>query len=152
MDLSEGDIALLNVQLNHWISVSLEIADIASKVLDWKSFNPRFKGKSNTSSSSSFGIKVCKEYLLLLEEISYQCDRLGREARNKQKVKTQTLMYEVFKRVVNTEVLADIGGESALNLDDNAGQENKPKEKKVASGKRDQEEFIPNYNTPAIRA
>lgn len=60
-DLDETSKPLLNAQLVHWLSASLEVAEIAQKVLDWKSSNLR---------SRQFGILVCKEYLLLVEEIS----------------------------------------------------------------------------------
>lgn len=71
--LKEGEKAILNAQLSNWISVSLEIAEIASKVLDWKTVNPKYRGpnKDSYATHNSFGIRVCKEYLLLIEEISY---------------------------------------------------------------------------------
>ena len=34
--------ALLKVQVQHWVTVSLEVAEIASKVLDWKIKNPNY--------------------------------------------------------------------------------------------------------------
>ena len=39
----------------------------------------------------------------MVEEIAIQCELLGDEIRNKVKVRTQSLMFEVFKRVVNEE-------------------------------------------------
>ena len=76
--------------------MSLEVAEIASKVLDWQSSNPLSK-----SSTGGFGIQVCKEYLLLIEEISQQCDHIN--VRRKEIIQTQMLMFEVFKRVINNE-------------------------------------------------
>lgn len=119
-NLKEGDKAILNAQLCNWITVSLEIAEIACKVLDWKTHNPKYRGpnKDAHGSQSSFGIRVCKEYLLLIEEISYQCEALGAEVRKKQNVRTQTLMFEVFKRVVNDELLQDFVSDSMQNVEE----------------------------------
>ena len=33
---------ILKVQVQHWVTVSLEVAEIASKVLDWKIKNPNY--------------------------------------------------------------------------------------------------------------
>lgn len=114
VDLSEGD-AVLNVSLMHWITVCLEIAEIACKVLDWQTPNPKYNKQKD---SSGFGIQVCKQYLHLMEEISLLCDKLGNEVRKKQIVKTQQLLFEVFKRVVNDEILLEINNESLGNLDE----------------------------------
>ena len=39
---TEKDRQLLKVQLQNWIEVSLQVAEIASKVLDWKTKNPNY--------------------------------------------------------------------------------------------------------------
>lgn len=45
------------------------------------------------------------------------CDKLGNEVRKKQVVKTQQLLFEVFKRVVNDDVLQDISAGSLGNIE-----------------------------------
>jgi hypothetical protein len=35
--------SILKIQIQHWIAISLEIAEITSKVMDWKIKNPSFK-------------------------------------------------------------------------------------------------------------
>ena len=42
-DRNEKDPALLNIKLQNWITISLEVAEIASKVLDWKTPNPKYE-------------------------------------------------------------------------------------------------------------
>jgi hypothetical protein len=39
-------------------------------VLDWKTRNPK-------KAAIEFGVTVCQQYLLLIEEISFQCEKPG---------------------------------------------------------------------------
>ena len=107
---NEKDPALLNIKLQNWITISLEVAEIASKVLDWKTPNPKYEKESKSASGGdiSIGINACKDYLLLIEEISFQSELLGNDMRKKELVQAQTAMYEIFKRVVNNEDLANL--------------------------------------------
>tara|TARA_B110000285_G_C15091968_1_gene599616 strand:+ start:514 stop:828 length:315 start_codon:yes stop_codon:yes gene_type:complete len=41
-DKNEKGPTLLNIKLQNWITISLEVAEIASKVLDWKTPNPKY--------------------------------------------------------------------------------------------------------------
>lgn len=87
------------------------------------------------------GVNACKQYLLLIEEISYQCEELG-EIRKKELVAAQQMMFEVFKRVVNNENL------------DNIKQDLGHKTGAIVSDYMDVKltEFIKNYQIPSIRA
>ena len=42
-DRNDKDPSLLNIKLQNWITISLEVAEIASKVLDWKTPNPKYE-------------------------------------------------------------------------------------------------------------
>ena len=86
------------------MSVTLEVAEIVCKCLDWKSPNQRKKqkksGRAGASEQSDFGITVSKSFLLLIEEVSYQIDILGNEISKKTRTRVQAQMFEIFKRVV----------------------------------------------------
>lgn len=100
------DVALVNLQLQHWVSVTLEVAEIVCKCLDWKS--PNLKKLQRRAGDrldlvnmpSDFGITVSKSLLLLIEEVSYQIDLLGTEISKKTRTRVQAQMYEIFKRVI----------------------------------------------------
>jgi hypothetical protein len=87
-DRNEKDPALLNIKLQNWITISLEVAEIASKVLDWKTPNPKYEKESKSAAGGdiSIGINACKDYLLLIEEISFQSELLGNDMRKKELV------------------------------------------------------------------
>jgi len=140
------DKTLLSLQLQHWVSVTLEVAEIVCKCLDWKSPNLRRKqkrGASAASNQSDFGITVSKSFLLLIEEVSYQIELLGNEISKKTKTRVQAQMFEVFKRVV-TDKEEDDAGESQHDSAENEIQDKK--------GKREDEEFLKNYESPQIKA
>lgn len=80
---------LINIQLSHWVTIAVEIAELTSKVLDWRTPNTRFvtsateakedidEDASEVSASSEqqkvaseLGTPVCKRYLDFIEEIS----------------------------------------------------------------------------------
>ena len=72
---SEKDFSVLfDARLVHWVTVALEVAELCSKVLDWKVPD---KAEPQLQGTEDLALSVCKSYLQLVEEISLQVNELG---------------------------------------------------------------------------
>ena len=125
--------------------MTLEVAEIVCKCLDWKS--PNLKKLQRRAGDrldlvnlpSDFGITVSKSFLLLIEEVSYQIELLGNEVSKKTRTRVQAQMYEIFKRVITEK--EDKHQQDMRAADRNDGDMHDQR------SRREEDDFIKNYES-----